>query len=146
MRESRMSSARLKPTLLACLVVLVVAGCSSANLGDIDETQSERDDMPGPGILADENGETTLKWVADTRQPEEQPVQSPAKLESEQLAMGVESEQTTATEVQPAPAPTMDEKAEFEAFKEWNRLRSEGANSAEYQEFLMWLEYQQFKN
>jgi hypothetical protein len=40
----------------------------------------------------------------------------------------------------------MDEKAEFEAFKEWNRLRSEGANSAEYQEFLMWLEYQQFKN
>ena len=39
----------------------------------------------------------------------------------------------------------MDEKAEFEQFKIWNKLRTEGAETAEYQEFLQWLEYQEFK-
>jgi hypothetical protein len=39
----------------------------------------------------------------------------------------------------------MDEKAEFEQFKIWNELRTRGAETAEYQEFLQWLEYQEFK-
>ena len=37
------------------------------------------------------------------------------------------------------------DKAEFEQFKAWNELRTEGANSAEYREFQQWLEYRKFK-
>ena len=137
---------KLKPALLVCLVMLVAAGCNSANLGDIDETPSERDDMPGPGIFADEDGETTLRWVADTKKSEQAYTQSSTQVETDQATTAIEPEQASTTPVQPAPASTMDEKAEFEAFKEWNRLRTEGADSAEYQEFLLWIEYQQFKN
>jgi hypothetical protein len=38
------------------------------------------------------------------------------------------------------------EQAEFEQFKVWNDLRSNGTDSAEYQEFQQWLEYQKFKS
>jgi hypothetical protein len=38
-----------------------------------------------------------------------------------------------------------DEKAEFEQFKIWNQLRTEGVESEQYQEFLQWLNYQDFK-
>jgi len=143
MAESKMTAAKLKPTILACLVMLVAAGCSSADLGNIDETLSERDDMPGPGIFADENGENTLKWSTKVEPSDEKPAQAAIEAEA---ATGIEPEQSSATAPQAAPVTTMDDKAEFEAFKKWNRLRSEGANSAEYQEFLLWLEYQQFKN
>ncbi len=39
----------------------------------------------------------------------------------------------------------MDDKAEFEQFKRWDQLRTEDRESAEYQEFLQWLNYQDFK-
>jgi len=39
----------------------------------------------------------------------------------------------------------MDDKAEFEQFKRWNKLRTEDKESKEYQEFLLWLSYQEFK-
>ncbi len=139
-----MTEAKLKPALLACMIMLAAAGCGSVNLGDIDETESERDDMPGPGIFADEDGETTLKWVVDTKNSEKAPA---AEVETAQTSNAVESEQAEAVPAPaPAPAPTMDDKSEFEAFKEWKRLRTEGADSAEYQEFLLWLEYRKFKN
>ncbi len=40
---------------------------------------------------------------------------------------------------------TLDEKGEFELFKKWNELRAKGEESDEYQEFLQWLKYQEFK-
>ena len=39
----------------------------------------------------------------------------------------------------------LDEKTEFEQYKRWNKLRTEDKESAEYQEFLQWLSYQEFK-
>ena len=39
----------------------------------------------------------------------------------------------------------LDDKAEFEQFKIWNKLRTEEMDSEEYQEFLQWLNYQNFK-
>ena len=39
----------------------------------------------------------------------------------------------------------LDEKTEFEYFKIWNNLRTNGVESEEYQEFLQWLNYQKFK-
>lgn len=39
----------------------------------------------------------------------------------------------------------LDEKTEFEYFKIWNKLRTNGVDSEEYQEFLQWLNYQKFK-
>jgi len=39
----------------------------------------------------------------------------------------------------------LDEKTEFEQFKIWNNLRTEGVETEEYQEFLQWLNYQDFK-
>ena len=39
----------------------------------------------------------------------------------------------------------LDDKAEFEQFKRWTKLRTEDRESEEYQDFLQWLNYQNFK-
>ena len=56
---------------------------------------------------------------------------------SEKKQASVKPEQTSSV--------ALDEKAEFEQFKRWNKLRTEDRESAEYQEFLQWLNYQSFK-
>jgi hypothetical protein len=100
-------------------LLLTAADCSSTNLGNIDETEDPREDMSGPGILANEDGETPLK-----------------------LETG--NDKQAAKPVVIASAP-LDEKAEFEQFKIWDNLRTNEADSAEYKEFLEWLKYQKFK-
>ena len=116
----------LKRVFLTGVLLITVAGCSSANLGQIDETDDPRETMPGPGVLADEQGETplTLKTGADKK-----------------------ADQSTQTSVATADASAapLDEKAEFEQFKKWDHLRTNAADSAEYQEFLEWIKYQKFK-
>ena len=109
----------LKSVVLACVFLFSTAGCSSVDLGQIDETEAPRDDMPGPGIFSDEDGETALKWSNE---------KDPPPAESEQAGL-----------------MEMDDKTEFEQFKIWNDLRTNAADSAEYQEFLQWLKYQEFK-
>lgn len=110
---------RQKRAVLAGVLLIVVAGCNSANLGNIDESEDSRENMPGPGVLADEQGETPLK-----------------------LKTGSDK-----TPVNAAPVSTtaLDEKAEFEQFKKWDSLRTNAPESAEYKEFLEWLKYQKFK-
>ena len=110
---------RLTPAALWGIFLLTAAGCSSMNLGQIDETQDHREEMPGPGIFSDEEGNTPLKLSTDKNQP------------------SVEAAKVSST--------TMDDKAEFEQFKRWNKLRTEDKESKEYQEFLLWLSYQEFK-
>jgi hypothetical protein len=105
--------------MLAGVLLATAAGCSSANLGNIDETDDPRETMPGPGVLADEQGESPLT-----------------------LKTGADKE---AAKPGPVAAPVMDEKAEFEQFKKWDNLRTNAADSAEYQEFLEWIKYQKFK-
>lgn len=111
------------PLLFLCS--LLVAGCGAANLGDIDETQSERDAMPGPGVFTGEDGVARFGV-------------------GEQGAAAEQGTEVADAAVAPAPG-NMDEKAEFEAFKEWQRLRARGAESEEYREFLQWLEFRRFK-
>lgn len=109
----------MKRTILAGILMVVAVGCSSTNLGNIDESEDPRENMSGPGVLADEQGETPLKLkTGNDKQP--------------------------AKPVVTASAP-LDEKAEFEQFKKWDNLRTNEADSAEYQEFLEWIKYQQFK-
>jgi len=55
-----------------------------------------------------------------------------------------EQKQVSAKQDQVSSIP-LDEKAEFEQFKIWNKLRTEQMDSEEYQEFLQWLIYQDFK-
>ena len=109
----------LKRLVLMGALLVTAVGCSSTNLGNIDETDDPRETMPGPGVLADEQGESplTLKTGADKK----------------------------AAKPVPVAAPAMGEKAEFEQFKKWDNLRTNAAESAEYQEFLEWLKYQKFK-
>ena len=119
MSKSLTAILRLTPAALSGIFLLTAAGCSSMNLGQIDETLDPREEMPGPGIFSDEEGNTTLKWSTDNNQP------------------SVEAAEVSST--------TMDDKAEFEQFKRWNKLRTEDKESKEYQEFLLWLSYQEFK-
>ncbi len=119
MSKSLTAILRLMPPALAGIYLLTAAGCSSMDLGQIDETEDPRDEMPGPGIFSDDKGETKLKWSTDKNQP------------------SVEAAEVSST--------TTDEKAEFEQFKLWNKLRTEDSESKEYQEFLQWLMYQDFK-
>ena len=110
---------QLRRAILGGVLLATAVGCSSTNLGNIDETDDPRETMPGPGILADEQGESpmTLKTGADKETAKPAPV----------------------------AAPVTDEKAEFEQFKKWDNLRTNAADSAEYQEFLEWIKYQKFK-
>jgi hypothetical protein len=102
---------------LSTALLLALAACSNVDLGDIDESVNAREEMPGPGIFSDDDGESSLKWSSEEGGPE----------------------QAAATS---SPTP---EQTEFEQFKAWQRLRDEGADSAEYQEFQQWLEYREFK-
>lgn len=120
MRKRSSRTPGLKPVVLACIFLFAAAGCSSVDLGQIDETENPRDDMPGPGIFSDDDGETALQWSSDTDQ--------------------------ASTETEQASLTTTDEQAEFEQFKIWNELRTKAADSDEYQEFLQWLKYQDFKS
>ena len=59
-------------------------------------------------------------------------------------------EKKSSAAVEPGQASTTattatNDKDEFEQFKEWNQLRGQGVESAEYQEFLLWREYRKFK-
>jgi hypothetical protein len=109
----------LKWAVLACLLLFVTVGCSSTNLGNIDETEDPRENMSGPGVLANEQGESPLT-----------------------LETGGSKKTVTAAPVSSTPS---DEQAEFEQFKKWDDLRTHGAESPEYQEFLEWIKYQKFK-
>ena len=105
--------------VLAGILLVTATGCSNMNLGNIDETDDPRETMPGPGVLDNEQGESPLT-----------------------LKTGADKE---AAKPAPVAAPVMDEKAEFEQFKKWDHLRTNAADSAEYQEFLEWLKFQKFK-
>ena len=119
MSKSLTAILRLTPAALSGIFLLTAAGCSSMNLGQFDETPDPREEMPGPGIFSNEEGDTTLKWSTDKNQP--------------------------SVEAAKVSSKTTDEKAEFEQFKLWNKLRTEDRESEEYQEFLQWLNYQDFK-
>jgi hypothetical protein len=110
---------RMRRAILTGVLLVIATGCSNANLGDLNETDDPRETMPGPGVLANEQGESplTLKTGADKK----------------------------AAKPVPVAAPAMGEKGEFEQFKKWDNLRTNAAESAEYQEFLEWLKYQKFK-
>jgi hypothetical protein len=110
---------QLKRVVLVSILLVTAAGCSSTNLGNIDETEDPRENMSGPGVLANEDGETPLKLKTGNNKQAAKPV---------------------ATGSDP-----LDEKAEFEQFKKWDNLRTNEADSAEYKEFLEWIKYQKFK-
>ena len=106
-------------------------GCSGVNLGDIDEQVDSREEMPGPGIFADESGESALTWRSDSS--------------SQEVAANSTQDAAPAAAAGGAAAIS-DEQAEFEQYKRWQALRSEGEDSDEYREFQQWLEYQKFKS
>ena len=87
--------------------------------------------MTGP---ADDGYDNSNEWVDNglLLSPEKKTMYS-----SEQKQVSVKTEQVSSI--------PLDEKAEFEQFKIWNKLRTEKTDSEEYQEFLQWLIYQNFK-
>jgi hypothetical protein len=124
-RPFQLNLPRLVPVVL---LLFLIAACSGTNLGQIDESVDSREEMPGPGIFADDDGESNLKWSSDSSEPS-----------STATATAASASTATGTNV-------TQEQAEFEQFKAWNELRSNGTESAEYQEFQQWLEYQKFKS
>ena len=71
---------QLRRAILAGVLLVTAAGGGSTNLGNIDETDDPRETMPGPGVLADEQGESplTLKTGADKEAAKSAPVAAPA--------------------------------------------------------------------
>ena len=105
------------------LLLTAVAACSGVNLGDIDESVDSREQMSGPGILADDQGESALSWRSKD-----------SSTKTEEAAPATASEELSAEQV------------EFEQYKEWKALREQGGESSEYREFQQWREYQEFKS
>ena len=125
MRPFQLNLSRLAPVVL---LLFINTACSGTNLGQIDESVDSREEMPGPGIFADDQGESTLKWSKGSSEP-------------------TSTTTTAATAASTATGTSVtQEQAEFEQFKAWNDLRSNGTESAEYHEFQQWLEYQKFKS
>ena len=123
MRLLQLNLSRLAPVVL---LLFLNTACSGVNLGQIDESVDSREEMPGPGIFEDDEGESSLKWSNDSSEPS--------------------STATAATASTASGTSVTQEQAEFEQFKVWNDLRSNGTESAEYQEFQQWLEFQKFKS
>jgi len=123
-RPLQLNLSRLAPVVL---LLFLNTACSGVNLGQIDESVDSREEMPGPGIFADDEGESSLKWSNDS---------------SEQSSTATAAAATASTAT---GTSVTQEQAEFEQFKVWNDLRSNGTESAEYQEFQQWLEFQKFK-
>lgn len=109
----------LKPAVLSTLLLFGAVGCSSLNLGEIDETPDHRDDMPGPGILSNEQGVSSLTWETSKK---------------------TSSKTSTISEIN-----NPSDRKDFELFKQWKILRSSKEYADEYQEFLLWLEFQRMK-
>jgi len=129
---------RLLSRLVSVALLLFATGaCSGTNLGNINEDVDSREQMPGPGIF-DKNGEPAFSWSTDKKAPE-------ASASSSTVASSTTATSST-TASSSSSATLSQEQAEFEQFKIWNDLRSNGAESAEYQEFQQWLEYQKFKS
>jgi hypothetical protein len=122
----KVNLSRLAP---AVLLLLLGSSCSGTDLGQIDESVDSREDMPGPGIFAGDDGKSALSWSSDSNDP---------------AAAAEQPASTSATTTTAVAMTTETDKAEFEQFKAWNELRTEGADSAEYQEFQQWLEYRKF--
>lgn len=114
---------------MTILLLVASAACSNQNLGDIDETMSERDDMSGPGVFAKEDGKPVLSWT----------------IGDDDTAATTQTTSVTGASATQATVSTTTDKAEFEQYKTWKELREQGSNSAEYREFQQWLEYQKFK-
>lgn len=113
---------RLQLCRLACagLLSLATVACSGVNLGEIDESVDSREEMPGPGIFADDEGQSALTWSNDN--------------------------EDSVPKSSPSISSATQQQSEFEQFKSWDNLRTNGTDSPEYQEFLQWLEYQKFKS
>ena len=127
MRPFLLNLPRLLPVVL---LLFLNTSCSGTNLGQIDESVDSREEMPGPGIFADDEGESSLKWSNDSSEP----------------SSTATATTTAASASIAADTSVTQEQAEFEQFKAWNELRSNGTDSADYQEFQQWLEYQKFKS
>ena len=128
MSHCKVNLSRLAP---AVLLLLLGSACSGTDLGQIDESVDSREEMPGPGIFAQDDGKPALTWSSDSNEP----------------AAAAEQPTSTSTTTTTAAAATTAaaDKAEFEQFKAWDELRTKGVDSAEYQEFQRWLEYRKFK-
>ena len=83
---------------------------------------------------ADDGFDNSQEWVDTGRlfSDEQKTIYS-----SEQKQVSVKQDQVSSI--------ALGDKSEFEQFKRWNQLRTEDRESAEYQEFLLWLNYQNFK-
>ena len=127
MRPLHLNLPRLVPVVL---LLFLNAACSGTDLGQIDESVDSREEMAGPGIFSDDQGESSLKWSNDSSEP----------------ASTATATAASASASAAADTSVTQEQAEFEQFKAWNDLRSNGSESAEYEEFQQWLEYQKFKS
>ena len=83
---------------------------------------------------ADDGYDNLNEWVNNGRLLSED---DKTLYQSEQKQAAVQPKQTSSM--------ALGEKSEFDQFKIWNRLRTEGVESEEYQEFIQWLNYQDFK-
>ena len=140
---------RLLSRLVPVFLLLFATGaCSGTNLGNINEDVDSREQMPGPGIF-DKDGEPAFSWSTDKKAPEASASAAPAsssQLASSTTATSSAASTASTTATSSSSATLSQEQAEFEQFKAWNKLRTTGADSAEYREFRQWLEYQKFKS
>lgn len=119
--------------LAAALMLLVATGCSNSNLGGFDDKMDNRDDMPGPGVFAQDDGKPALSWTV-------------GEGDSDAALKQTDSTTDSAAATAGAAKTTAADRAEFEQFKAWNELRTSGRDSEEYREFQQWLEYRKFKS
>lgn len=131
------------------LLLCATSACSGTNLGNVNEEVDSREEMPGPGIF-DKDGEPAFVWSNDKPASDSSVNTASASTSTSSSSSTGTSTANSSTVVASSAgasssANMSDEKAEFEQFKIWNKLRTSGRDSAEYREFQEWLEYQKFK-
>jgi hypothetical protein len=83
---------------------------------------------------ADDGYDNSNEWVDNGR-----------LLSSDDKTLYKSEQKQASVKAKQASLMPLDDKAEFEEFKIWNKLRTKGEESEEYMEFIQWLNYQDFK-
>ena len=103
---------------------LLIVGCTAT--GPADDGYENSNELTDNGRLLSDEAKTIYS--------------------TEEAQSSTEEAQNATTPAPPASTITMDDKTEFEQFKVWNKLKTTGVDSEEYQEFQQWLRYQEFKS
>lgn len=121
-----------------CTLSKTALGMTFAGLMAVSTAPLAQEELEGPGVFSGEKGEFSLrKMFSGKEAPTQDQVQAQAKEQNNNSTV-------TGADAKPTALGATARKDEFSQFKAYKVAKTN--NSPAYQEFLLWLEFQDYKN